>query len=298
MNLAYLQTFVIVAKERSFTRAAESLGVSKGLVSRHVQKLEETLATRLLLRTTRSINLTEAGEALLVKASQIQLLATEAEMQVRDLTQELSGDLRVTAPFEFGRALCRHVIPEFTALYPKVNLILDFGPKRRQIEAGDFDVAFRAYDELPKDVVARDLGYIRNVLVCSSAFAESSRPGKIADLHRCRFILNSQNERWNQLELVSDDRRYTVEVTGGLSVNTYAAMLQLVQSGMGLASLPYYQVEELLEKGELIQVLPQWSVKTHSMSLIYAQRRVTPQKLTTFNQAVQRWLGANELFLI
>ncbi|MCC4821385.1 LysR family transcriptional regulator, partial [Vibrio lentus] len=103
------------------------LDVSKGLVSRHVQRLEETLNSKLFHRTTRSISLTEVGEELYAKAKQIQLLATEAEMRVLDMTQEVAGDLKITAPIEFGRALCRHIIPTFKQEYPKVDLILDFG---------------------------------------------------------------------------------------------------------------------------------------------------------------------------
>ncbi|WP_032547686.1 LysR family transcriptional regulator, partial [Vibrio crassostreae] len=96
MNLIYMQTFLTVAEEQSFTKAAEVLDVSKGLVSRHVQRLEETLNSKLFHRTTRSISLTEVGEELYSKAKQIQLLAIEAEMRVLDMTQEVAGDLKIT----------------------------------------------------------------------------------------------------------------------------------------------------------------------------------------------------------
>lgn len=298
MNLTYLQTFRVVAEERSFTKAAETLDVSKGLVSRHIQKLEEALNSRLFHRTTRSISLTEVGEELYTKAKQIQLLATEAEMRVKDITQEVAGDLKVTAPIEFGRALCRHVIPSFRQQYPKVNLILDFGPMKKKIESGDFDVAFRAYDELPGDVIAKDLGYIRNVLVCSANYGKGKRLAAIEDIHQCTFILNCQNERWNQLELISNEQSYDVEVTGSIRSNTYNSILELAIQGVGVASLPYYQVEDLIESGELVHVFPDWSVKAHKLSLIYAQRRVTPKKLVTFNLAVKQWLESNNLYMI
>ncbi|MDD9174443.1 LysR family transcriptional regulator [Aliivibrio finisterrensis] len=298
MNLTYLQTFLVVAEESSFTKAAEILDVSKGLVSRHVQRLEETLNTKLFHRTTRSISLTEVGEELYTKAKQIQLLAIEAEMRIKDLTQEVSGDLKVTAPIEFGRALCRHIIPSFRELYPKINLVLDFGPMKKKIESGDFDVAFRAYDELPNDVVAKDLGFIRNVLVSSASYVKNYEQNVIEDIHRCDFILNSQNERWNQLELIKGKQKYNVEVTGTLSSNTYSSILELVLQGVGIASLPYYLVEELLESNELIQVFPEWSVKAHKFSMVYAQRRVTPKKLVTFNQVVTQWLESNHLYTI
>ena len=298
MNLVYVQTFLAVAEAGSFTAAADHLDVSKGLVSRHVQRLEATLNTRLFHRSTRAVTLTESGEALHAKAKQLQLLATETEMQIRDMSQALSGDLRITAPIELGRALCRQVIPEFNRLYPEVTLILDFGPLKKQIESGDFDLALRAYDELPEDVIAKELGHIRNVLVCSRDYAEGVATLGIDDIHSCSFILNSQNERWNRLALINGKREYQVEVTGELRANTYSAILELAQQGLGVASLPYYQVEEKLDCGELVQIFEDWSIRAHKLSLIYAQRRVTPKKLTTFNQAVLAWLRSDKRYLI
>lgn len=298
MNLTYLQTFLVVAEEGSFTKAADVLDVSKGLVSRHVCNLEKTLNAKLFHRTTRQIALTEVGKELFTKAKQIQLLASEAEIRVKDITQEFSGDLKVTAPFEFGRALCHHVIPSFTRQHPQINLILDFGPIRKEIVSGDFDVAFRAYEELPNDVVGKELGYIRNVLVCSKDYDFKNEIKVIKDLHNSTFILNGQNERWNQLELVNGDKKYQIEVGGNLRSNTYSSILSLAEKGLGVACLPYYQVEEKIRSGELIHLLPDWAVKTHKLSLLYAQRRVTPRKLVTFNLAVKEWLGSSQLYLI
>lgn len=298
MNMTYLQTFLAVAEESSFTKAAESLDVSKGLVSRHIQRLEEALNAKLLHRTTRSITLTEVGKELYIKAQQIQLLATEAEMRIKDVTQQISGDLKITAPFEFGRALCRNVIPSFLKEYPDINLILDFGPTKKKIETGDFDVAFRAYEELPNDVIGKELGFIRNVLVCSHEYAQHNLIKTMKDLHQHSFILNGQNERWNQLELIGNGSKYDIEVTGSLCSNTYNSILELVMQGLGVASLPYYQVEEDINKGALIHILPELAVKVHKLSIIYAQRRITPRKLVTFNLAARKWLESNKLYLI
>lgn len=298
MNLTYLQTFLVVAEEGSFTKAAEVLDVSKGLVSRHVSNLEQTLNTKLFHRTTRRITLSEVGDELFTKAKQIQLLASEAEIRVKDITQEFSGDLKVTAPFEFGNALCHHVIPDFTHQHPQIDLILDFGPLKREIASGDFDIAFRAYETLPDDVVGKELGFIRNVLVCSKNFAEQNNVLSIKDLHHCSFILNGQNARWNQLVLVNAEKEYQIEVSGSVVSNTYSSILSLAKQDLGIACLPYYQVEEDIKSGELIHLLPDWAVKTHKLSLLYAQRKITPRKLITFNQAVFKWLHSNKLYLI
>ncbi len=298
MNLTYLQTFLVVAEEGSFTKAAEILGVSKGLVSRHVSSLENALNAKLFHRTTRRITLSEVGDELFTKAKQIQLLASEAEIRVKDITQEFEGDLKVTAPFEFGKALCRHVIPEFVREHPQINLILDLGPFKREISSGDFDIAFRAYETLPDDVVGKELGFIRNVLVCSKGFAQQNEISSIEDLHHHSFILNGQNERWNQLTLINGNKEYQIEVNGSLVSNTYSSIFSLTKQNLGIACLPYYQIEEHIKSGELIHLLPDWAVKRHKLSLLYAQRKITPRKLVTFNLAVKRWLDSNHLYFI
>lgn len=298
MNLTYLQTFLVVAEEGSFTKAAEVLDVSKGLVSRHVSNLERALNTKLFHRTTRSISLSEVGDELFIKAKQIQLLASEAEIRVKDITQEFEGDLKVTAPFEFGKALCRHVIPEFVRQHPQINLILDFGPLKREIASGDFDIAFRAYETLPDDVVGKELGFIRNVLVCNKEFAKAHKVRSIKDLHYCSFILNGQNTLWNQLVLVNGNKEYQIEVKGSIVSNTYSSLLSLANQGLGIACLPYYQVEEQIKANELVHLLPDWGCRTHKLSLLFAQRKITPRKLIAFNQAVINWLASNKLYVI
>lgn len=298
MNLTYLQTFLVVAEEQSFTKAAELLEVSKGLVSRHVVGLEKSLNAKLFHRTTRSVFLSEVGEELFTKAKQIQFLAAEAEIRVKDITQEFSGSLKVTAPYEFGKALSKNVIPSFVSQHPQINLELDFGPLRREISSGDYDIAFRAEDNLPADVVAKELGFIRNVLVCSTEFAAKNKVESIKDLYKCQFILNGQNARWNKLHLVRGETEFELEVTGNLVSNTYSSIMTLAEQGLGVACLPFYQVEEEVKQGKLLHLLPEWGVKTHKLSWLYAQRRVTPRKLSSFNLAVKNWLDSNHLYMI
>lgn len=151
---------------------------------------------------------------------------------------------------------------------------------------------------MPEDVVGKELGFIRNVLVCSKDFAKQNEVLSIKDLHHRSFILNGQNERWNQLALVNGKKEYQVEVSGSLVSNTYSSILSLTKQDLGIACLPYYQVEEHIKSGELIHLLPDWAVKTHKLSLLYAQRKITPRKLVTFNLAVKKWLDSNRLYLI
>ncbi|WP_432579671.1 LysR family transcriptional regulator [Vibrio sinus] len=298
MNLEHLQTFLSVATTSSFTKAAESLDVSKGLVSRHIQKLEEHLGAKLFHRTTRKIDLTEAGHELFLKAQQIRMLSIEAEMRVKDLTHDLSGELKITAAPEFGQMLCRTIIPQFVSQFPEVDLRLNFDVDEKSVESGDFDIAIRAHEKLPQDVIAKNLGYIRNVLVCSPDFIAQHQATELIDIQALPFVLNNYKSEWNSLDLISGSQEFHVNVTGNLSANNYQTALALVMQDLGVASLPYYQVEEYLEQGRLYPLFPGWSVRAQKLSLIYAQKRVTPKKIMTFNQMVLNLLGERKQYLL
>lgn len=300
MNLEHLQTFLCVSNmtSTSFTKAAESLNVSKGLVSRHIQKLEDYLGTKLFHRTTRKLELTEAGQALWEKAQQIHMLSVEAEMRVNDLIHDLSGELKITAAPEFGQLLCRTVIPQFRAMYPDVGLHLNFEQEEKSVEFGDFDIAFRAVSSLPNDVVAIRLGSIRNVLVCSEQFRQQHPVEDIAGIQQLPFILHNYKSDWNTLTLKSIDTQLQMSVSGELSASNYQTAMTLAMQGLGIASLPFYQVERHIADKELCQLFPNWSVKAHQLSLLYAQKRVTPKKVTVFNQLVQSMLNQQSNYLL
>ncbi|MGF1740488.1 LysR family transcriptional regulator [Vibrio profundum] len=290
MDLTHLQTFLKVAENNSFTGAADAIDVSKGLVSRHVKALEASLNCKLFHRSTRSVTLTESGEALFLKAKKIQVLAREAETQVKDISQAITGDLSITAPLELGKALCQHVIPRFKDSYPEINLRLDFGPHARKVEEGDFDIAIRAGKELPSESVARELGYIRHVLVSSPQYLKGRSFLELENLLTEDFVLYQEATKTTQFDLFNATGNFELTVSGSIRCNSYSGVLELIQQGLGVASLPYYQVEPLIKSGELTHVMPDYSIRAQPLHIVYASHRLTPKKLAMFNQAVMDWL--------
>lgn len=298
MNLEHLQTFLFVAESGGFSHASTALGVSKGLVSRHIQKLEDTLKTKLFHRTTRQVTLTEAGNELYRNARQIKMLAAEAEMRIKDLAQDVSGELKVTAPIGFGRVLCKDIVPELRAQYPALDLTLDFGADRYRIEMGEYDVALRAYDDLPNEVIAKELGLVKNILVGSPEYLQERQLFSLDDLLQHEFIVNTQNNSWNVLKLQCDYSSRTMELTGKIGANNYQSILELVLHHQGIASLPFYLVADLIENRQLTHVLKDWSIYTHKISLIYARQRVIPKKVVIFNHAIMSWFQNNRQFFL
>lgn len=300
MNLTHLQTFYKVAQLGGFSAAAEDLHVSKGLVSRHVQALEEVLKTRLFHRTTRKVTLTEAGQRLFEKAAQIERLSIDAALEVEDLTRESSGSLKFTAPHELGRAVCRDVIPAFAKQFPNVDISLKFGAEEKDIEFGTFDVALRALDQLPDNVIARPFGTTRNILVASVDFPQANKIKHPRDLLSCDAILSNHQLSWNtwSLQNIKTGEGMQISMNGQVSAADYAPQLELACQGLGIANLPYQQVVPFLIKGDLIHILPDWHEPRHRVHLLYAKQRHTPQKIRAFSQILFNWRDQNPDFFV
>ncbi|OZG72432.1 hypothetical protein BTA51_14985 [Hahella sp. CCB-MM4] len=299
MSLVYLETFYEVARLQSFSAAADALDVSKGLVSRHVRQLEKDMNAQLFHRTTRVVTLTEAGSRLFTKAEQIFLLAREAAREVRDITEEASGVLRFTAPLSLGERLMGDLLPEYRSLCPGVKVELDFSSASLSIEHGHQDIALRAADRMPDNVVARHIGRMRNILLASPEYllqhGDIARP---EDLNRHECLLSSHRAAWNEWKLTRGDEVVQVNAKGQLSSNQYTATRQLALAGQGVASLPVYLVEEDIEKGRLKHVLPEYILPLHDLSVVVARHRMLPRKIITFRELIERWFRDHPFYLV
>ncbi|WP_417793151.1 LysR family transcriptional regulator [Terasakiella pusilla] len=291
MNLTHLQTFYKVAQLGGFSAAADALLVSKGMISRHVQALEASLNTRLFHRTTRKVTLTEAGQRLFDKAAEIERLSLNATREIKDLTQERSGSLKFTAPHELGRTICRDVIPDFAKAFPNVEISLKFGAEESDIEFGTYDIALRAVDHLPDNVIARSFGTTRNILVASTDYLAGRMVTQPRDLFSHAAILSNHQPSWNNWFLQSAQTGETIEIAmgGQISAADYAPQKELACQGLGIANLPFQQVAPLIREGHLVHILPNWSCPRHRVHLLYAKQRHTPEKIRGFNDLLFKW---------
>lgn len=299
MNPIYLDAFYHVVSQGGFSAAADFLQVSKGLVSRQVRALEKQLGCQLLHRTTRVVTLTEAGQRLYHYAQQINDLKRQAALQLSALQQGESGLLRFTCPLSLGEHLLPWVIERFRQQCPQVQLELNLTNQNFKLSNGDQDIAIRASAQWPDDVVAHPLGWMRNILVTSPTYAERHplprHPEHLLS-HNC--ILNSHQPAWNRWQLVPRARQsvltsVTVQVQGNLAINQYTSSLHLSQSlsEAGIASLPYYLVEQAISQGRLIQVLADYDVLTHSLAILHAYQQPLPRKIQVFKQILLDWFN-------
>ncbi len=299
MDITHLASFYEVVQRGSFSAAADALGVSKGMLSRHVSALESTLNAQLLQRTTRRLSLTEAGRVLHQQAGEIFALAREAEEGIRALTEEDSGRLRFTCPVSTGDRMVSELLARFAELCPGVQVELNFTNAMIDMSQGENDIALRAMELIPDNLVALPLGRLKDVVVASPALlAREGIPATPYELGGRSCLLQGHNPDWEQWHFRQGEEEAHILVQGRVRANHYSTLLQLAQAGMGFAKCPLMLVEASLARGELVAVLTEWQTGLHPIHVLHAQQRRVPRKIRLFKQVLAQWFAERPHYLL
>jgi len=276
-NLNDLLSFVTVAREGSFTRAAALLGVTQSALSQAISGLETRLQIRLLTRTTRSVSPTAAGERLL-QAIGHRFDEIEAELDVlTELRDKPAGTVRLTCGDHVLRTV---LLPRLTPLlheYPDIRVEFDVNYGFRDIVADRFDAGVRLGDTIEKDMIAVPIGPQLRMAVAASPtyFVAHPIPKKPRDLlnHNC---INQRMQTAGGLYVWDFQRRgqqLNVRVDGQLIFNTSPNMVDAALAGLGIAFLPEEEFAPHIEEGRLIRVLDDWCEPFSGYHLYYPSRR-------------------------
>jgi len=300
MNLNFLKSFYLVAKYESFTKAADIEDISKGVLSRNVKSLETSLKAQLFIRTTRSVSLTESGEALYEKCVQIFELLEDAKRRIADLTQEDIGNLTFSCSTSLGDLFSRELIANYSKAMPSVDLKLVFKNEVVDLFHGDFDLAVRAVDKLEDDLVARYLGYVKDTVVMTpSLLAQYSIIRTPKDLLGKPCLLNSHVSRWDTWSFNSGEgEQLNIKVMGTLATNQYTMQRRHTLNSLGIAKLPLYVVEDDIKKGNLVEVLTDFQSWTHPLYIVHAKHNHLPRKIVVFKQLILQWKEKNKHLFI
>ncbi|HET6609190.1 MAG TPA: LysR family transcriptional regulator [Rhodopila sp.] len=272
-----LIAFLAVATERSFTKAAARLGVSQPALSQTIRQLEERLDLRLLVRTTRSVSPTDAGERLLQRVGP-KLQEIEAELDaLRALRGKPAGTLRITAGDHATKTVLWPKLASFLPEYPDINVevTLDYG--LTDIVAERYDAGVRLGEQVAKDMIAvRIAPDIRFIVVgARSYFAKHPPPTTPQELsnHTCVNLRLPTYGGLYPWELEKDDHELKVRVEGRLVFNSIFGVLDAAVAGFGLAHVPEDLALPHLARGRLKQVLQDWSPVWSGYHLYYPSRR-------------------------
>ncbi len=258
-NLADIALFGEVAKTKSIRRAAEALGIPDSTLSRRITGLEKSLGIRLLHRTTRRIDLTEAGEVFYAQCRQIVDAAAMAQRQLEDMTEAPRGRLRLSLPVDFGTLFLAPLIAEFAGLYPDITFDLQLSEQWADLMQGGIDLSIRLGPQPDSALTARHLADIQHELYAAPEYIRlHGAPEQPRDLlrHSCiRMVCPHWEENWT---LVKDGRAERVNVPERIAVNNFALVRRFATLGVGIAPLDALLAREDIEAGRLCRVLPQW----------------------------------------
>lgn len=293
-NFNDLLSFMVVARERSFTRAAAQLGISQSALSHAMRNLEARLDVRLLTRTTRSVAPTEAGEQLLMRLTP-HLLEIEQELTaLRDRRDRPAGNIRLSAGEHAMSAVLWPVLKPFMAHYPDINIEVTVDNGLTDIVDGRFDAGVRLGEQIAKDMVAVRIAPDMQMAVVGSAayFAKNGVPETPEQLenHRCINMRLPTLGGLYAWEFRHDGREIRVRVDGQLTLNSLPQRLDAAVAGLGLAYVPEESAAAQLADGRLTRVLESWCPSFEGYHLYYPSRR---QHTTAFTLLVEALRNQN-----
>jgi DNA-binding transcriptional LysR family regulator len=276
-NLHDLRAFLMVARERSFTRAAARLGVSQSALSHSLRGLEEQLGIRLLTRTTRSVSPTEAGERLLRNAGP-RLEEIDSELAaLSELRQKPAGTVRITATDYAADSVLWPRLAKLLRAYPdiKIEIVIDYG--LTDIVAERYDAGVRLGEQVARDMIAVRIGPDMRMVVVGapSYFATHSAPKTPRELigHNCINLRLPTRGGLYAWEFEMGKRQLRVHVEGQLVFNGTAQMLNAALGGFGLAYVPEDLARPHVANGRLKPVLEDWCPPFPGYHLYYPSRR-------------------------
>lgn len=278
-----MQVFAEVAKHNGFAPAARELGISTSAVSRHIQDLEQWLGTQLLNRTTRQLNLTEAGMGLLSQCKNILYDITELEHTASASQLEPQGKLRITSPEFLTSLLANHVYPSFVEQFPKIELDILITNRVINIIEEGFDIALRSGMLADSNLIARHLIDISLKIVVSPNYElKHGKPDHPQELEKYNCIAVSQSpyiERWPYWE---DGEEKIFYAAGILRVNSGRMAKDLAMAGVGVCILPTVLIADAIAEGTLVSWLDEFMNYDSPIYAVYPQNRYISKPVRCF----------------
>ena len=289
-RLAY---FVAVVEAGSFTAAADRLGVSKAVVSQHVAALERDAQAALLVRTTRRVRTTEAGQAFYARCARILQEAETAFGELSESATEPSGVLRLTAPLDYGISVLVPAIASFSARYPQCEVEAQFSDRTLDLSTNDIDLAIRVGWVTTLHLQTRRVGRFEQRLVAAPQWqdrlASIDTPSGLAALPLVANLSMRDPARWTFTR--GAGRRQTVTLPTVLRFDATLAVREAARAGAGLSVLPDYVVAQDLADGRLILALPGWALPPGEIHAVFPTTRFRPAKVRAFTQHLVDFLA-------
>ncbi|NQZ94028.1 MAG: LysR family transcriptional regulator [Moritella sp.] len=262
--------FVAVAETESFTAAGKRLGISTAQVSRQISALEERLSAKLFYRTTRKVSVTEVGGIYYQHCRQVMDGLADAERAITNLQSTPKGKLKITAPITYGERSVAPLVNDFVTQYPELEVQLVLSNQQIDLIDEGFDLAIRLGQLGDSTMIGKRLA-TRKQYVCAapeylSAFGAPHTLSEL-DRHNC---LSGTLDYWRFQE---KGKARNIRVKGNFSCNSGPVLVDAALKGMGIVQLPDYYVQEYINQGQLIELLPNYREPDDAVWALYPQNR-------------------------
>lgn len=289
-TLQELEIFSAISRHRNFRKAAEERNVTPSTLSHTMTNLEQRIGIRLLHRTTRSVSLTEAGQAFLQRIAPAMLDLSLAVDELNDWRSDPRGTLRLNLPRSAEALYLRSLLLPFRQRYPDIALEITTSDSLVNIVETGFDAGVRFAEAIPQDMVAIPFGpAICGAVIASpefiARFGAPEHPDELADFDCIqRRFPSGINYKW---EFCENGKPLNVTVTGGLTLDNDTVMIEAASAGAGLAFVLKELVQSQLESGELVEVLADFAIPSAGFWLYYSSRKYHSTALRCFIEFLQ-----------
>ncbi|MGJ7542643.1 LysR family transcriptional regulator [Variovorax sp. LT1R16] len=286
-KLDQYRVFVQVAEMGSFIRAAHALALPRATVSAAVQQLEEKIGARLLNRTTRQVHLTPDGTQLLERVRPLLADAEDVEQLFQTSQRQVAGQLRIDVPSRIARRLIAPALPGLLRRYPRLQLVLGSTDRAIDLLQEGVDCAVRIGTLQDSSLVVRPLGHIALINCGSPAYLrEYGVPEKPEDLMRGHWAVgyasptSGRELPWEHLG--ASGQAQDLVLPSRVLVNNAESYIAACRAGTGLIQIPRFDVQHLLDRGELVEVMPTHRAASMPVALLYPHRRQRSRRLVAF----------------
>jgi len=279
--LADIRAFITIAEQESFTRAAEILGSSRAHLSRQLNQLEQQLDVQLLIRTTRSQRLTEAGK-LFFDQCRNSLQGIEHAIELaQDQNQQMQGKVRINCVGGIiGEELLSQIISEFTLVNPRIQVEIDFSSERVDLIADEFDLVIRMGELEDSGLIARKITELTIGTWASpnylSKHEKITTPSQLPK-HNC---LTGSVKRWHFTNIKDSTVTTEVKVFGNFTCKNGRALLKASLNGQGIVRLPQLYCQQAIAQKQLVAVFKDWQCQQVPLYLLYHKNPFMPERLS------------------
>lgn len=289
-----MAVFVAAAEEGGLAAASRKLGVSPPTVTRALASIEERIGAELMVRTTRSVTLTDVGRRYLADCRRILSALAEAEEHAAGEHAAPRGKLVVTAPVLYGQMFVAPVVSEFCRQNPAVAVDLRLADRVLSLSDEQIDVALRIAELPDSSMVAHRVGAVRRVVCGSPGILRTEGiPLHPKDLHRHRIVAAANVTRHAEWRFAENGEQIAIKIDPVLSVTSNYAAIRAAESGFGLTRVLSYQIARELAAGQLKIVLAEYELPEIPVHVVYPQGRQASAKVKTFVEFLTAFLRSN-----